>query len=200
MIDKRFQMEQEEHLLKIVRHLIINSSFCPSMGLYHGKMGIVIALLHYARHTKDSIYADFAWDILNEVFDGISLVDSVSLESGYSGIGWALVYIIKNNFLDGDPDFILSEIDEIIGRIDLDKIDDLGVDKGLAGLLCYMKARNERKIVFSGTGWPDNIIVPSDRDLLLGITSDNKVGGDYLNTSLGLADGCSGGVLKALLA
>lgn len=199
MIDKSYQMNQEEHLQRIVRHLIINSSFCPSLGLYHGKMGIIIALFHYARYKNNSIYTDFAWDLLNEVFDNIHLVDSVSLESGYGGIGWALVYLIKNNFLDGDPDFILSEIDEIISKVDLDKIDDLSVDKGLLGLLCYIKARNEGGKVFSGIDWPDNVIVPTDRELLLGIIRNNKVGDDCLNTSLGLSDGCSGVILKTLL-
>lgn len=199
MIEKSYQMNQEEYLQKIVRHLIINSSFCPSLGLYHGKMGIIIALLHYARYTNNSIYTDFAWGLLNEVFDEIHLVDSVSLESGYSGIGWALVYIIKNNFLTGDPDFILSEIDKIVNNVDLDKIDDSSVEKGLPGLLCYIKARKEGGKVFSDISWSDSVIIPSDRDLLLGIIRNNNVGYDYPNTSLGLSDGCSGVILKTLL-
>ena len=35
------------HIERIINHLVIASSFTPNIGLYHGKMGIVISLCHY---------------------------------------------------------------------------------------------------------------------------------------------------------
>ncbi|WP_167369826.1 hypothetical protein [Parabacteroides massiliensis] len=37
---------------RIINHLVMASSFTSDIGLYHGKMGIVIALCHYARFAQ----------------------------------------------------------------------------------------------------------------------------------------------------
>ncbi len=45
-----------ELLQRIANHLIINSSFLENLGLFHGKMGIVIFYYHYLCYTSSSIY------------------------------------------------------------------------------------------------------------------------------------------------
>ena len=56
---------------RIVNHLVMASSLTPDIGLYHGKMGIVIALCRYARFAQKPIYDDFAGELLDEVCSSI---------------------------------------------------------------------------------------------------------------------------------
>ncbi len=50
--------QDEKHILleRIANHSTINSSFLDNLGLFHGKMGIVIFFYHYSRYTNNPIY------------------------------------------------------------------------------------------------------------------------------------------------
>lgn len=41
--------DKDQILTRIANHLIINTSFMTDLGLYHGKMGIVLFFAHYAQ-------------------------------------------------------------------------------------------------------------------------------------------------------
>lgn len=41
------------HIERIINHLVIASSFTPNIGLYHGKMGIVIFLMPCCKRMKN---------------------------------------------------------------------------------------------------------------------------------------------------
>ena len=47
-------------LERIANHLIIQTSAMDDIGLYYGKIGIVLFFAHYARYTGCSVYEDFA--------------------------------------------------------------------------------------------------------------------------------------------
>ena len=65
-------MTKDSELLKrIANHLIINSSFLDNLGLFHGKMGIVIFFYHYSRYTHNPLYEEFAGELLDEIFEEI---------------------------------------------------------------------------------------------------------------------------------
>ena len=55
-------------LSRIAGHLIINTSFIKDLGLYNGKMGIILFFAHYAQYTQKDIYHDFAGKLLEEIY------------------------------------------------------------------------------------------------------------------------------------
>lgn len=50
-------------LQRIVNHLIINNSFSDNLGLFQGKMGIVI-FFYYSRYANNLLYEEFAGELL----------------------------------------------------------------------------------------------------------------------------------------
>ena len=136
-------MEENKDLLlqQIANHLIINSSFLVNWGLYHGKMGIVLFFVHYARYTGNILYEEYAGDLLDEIFEDIHAGVTLDFENGLSGIGWGLLYLLKNHFVEGDPDDVLFDIDQRMMEINLSRVVDQSVERGLGGYLSYILGR-----------------------------------------------------------
>jgi len=71
-------MNQEQH---IIHQLLLRSSLGKEVGLYHGKMGLILFFAHYYRHTGQQVY------------DDIALTD-YSLDTDVEGI---LHYVLANS-------------------------------------------------------------------------------------------------------
>ena len=128
-------------LERISRHMIMHASFLPNIGLYHGKMGIVLFFAHYARYTGNTLYEDFAGEILEEVYEGIHRNLPANFEYGLCGIGWGIEYLLQNGFMEGDADEMLAEIDAYVMERDLRRITDHSIRTGLEGILYYINKR-----------------------------------------------------------
>ena len=50
-------------------YLVINSSFVSNIGLFHGKMGLVLYFSFYARYSNDDQYNRIAYDLLDEIYE-----------------------------------------------------------------------------------------------------------------------------------
>ena len=85
---------------KIVDHILLNACSVNSSGLYNGKAGMALALFEAARHLQDEYIEEQAFDLLQEAL--ITKTEDISLENGLSGIGYVLLYLIHNDFLDAD--------------------------------------------------------------------------------------------------
>lgn len=131
----------DEILQRIFPHILLNSSFVPDLGLFHGKMGIVLFFAHYARYTGNSIYDDFAGKLLDEIYEDITMDLPINLEYGLCGIGWGIEYLIQNGFVEGDSDLILSDFDKKVMELDPRRVTDLSFRKGLGGILFYILSR-----------------------------------------------------------
>lgn len=128
-------------LRSISDHLIVHSSGLNNLGLYHGKMGIVLFFAHYARYTDNLVYQEYAGDLLDEIFEDIHAGITLDFENGLSGIGWGLLYLLKNHFIEGDPDDVLFDIDQRMMEINLSRVVDKSVERGLGGYLSYLLER-----------------------------------------------------------
>lgn len=122
-------------------YLVINSSFVSNIGLFHGKMGLVLFFSFYARYLKNDLYNRFAYDLLDEVYEDIHENVLLNFENGVCGIGWAIEYLIQNGYMEGDTDEILEDIDKRIMEYDVCRISDLSFRSGLAGIVYYVCAR-----------------------------------------------------------
>ena len=210
-MDKNNSLYKDELLTKIANHLIINASFITDLGIYHGRMGIVIFFAHYARYKDNSIYNDFAAELLNDIYEDISANTPFYFEYGLCGIGWGIEYLFKNKFVEEVSYEVLDHIDKKIMEKDLMRISDKNFKTGLAGISFYVESRlnsksNNRKIHAFDESYlkkikknESKIVNSKPKDFLSEILKDLPDNDDLHSIPLGLNKGCSGMGLKMLL-
>lgn len=203
-------METDKDILlkQIANHLIVNASFLKDLGLFHGKIGIVLFFYQYARYTDNSIYQEFAGELLDEVFN--ELHDSIGpdFENGLSGIAWGILYLLKNEFAHGNPDEILEDIDNKLMEVNLLKVRDLSLERGLTGIsvyLSYRLAHQSEISPFDAEFVSDLQKVISDKALpvefdLYSIVNQNTLSSieEIKRDALGLKEGYAGYGLKLI--
>lgn len=126
---------------RALSYLVINSDFMPNIGLFHGKMGLVLFFSVYARFSKNELYNQFAYDLLDEVYEDIHKDILLDFENGLCGIGWAIEFLVQNGYMEGDTDEILEDVDKHIMQYNVCRISDLSFRNGLAGIVYYVCAR-----------------------------------------------------------
>ncbi len=199
-------------LQRIAYHLMINASYSSGIGLYHGKMGIVLFFAHYAKFTNETLYDDFAGELLNEIAEEIHADTPVNFEYGLSGIGWGIEYLIQNKFMGGNPNEILSDIDNRIMEINLRKMADTSINTGLEGIIYYISKRlsssgNLSELPFDPFFLAEYEYVKekhencicSDREILAEIWEKVPEGENITEWKYGIENGCSGYGLKSIL-
>ncbi|MDR1406964.1 MAG: hypothetical protein LBJ23_02800 [Tannerella sp.] len=207
-------MEQQANnglIERIVRHLVLFSSFISNIGLYHGKTGIVLSLFHYARFTGNTLYEEFAGELLDEICEDMPKNMPIDFENGLCGIGWGIEYLLQNNFAEGDSNVILTSIDRRIMDRDIRRISDRSFPAGLDGISCYINKRLHSPFHRAGDTPFDEAYLndwktvaepghfPDDRQILCTIT-ETVPEGDYIPSwNLGLSNGCAGFILKNIL-
>lgn len=101
----------KEELQKIANTLLLYSYHIEPTGLLNGKMGIALYLYRYGRYVDCKYYSEFADELLDKVLGSINH-SSPDFESGISGIGWCINYLIKNKYVEGDPNDVLLNVDK----------------------------------------------------------------------------------------
>lgn len=139
-MDTLFQ--QEPQILKQMLHrYLFQAEVLPSIGLYQGKLGVVIFFYYYGRYAHDHLYTQLADELLDQVTNNISIESSVGFGCGMSGIAWGVHHLIENNFVEGDVNELFSELDTYIMQRDLRRIVDISFDSGLSGINHYIETR-----------------------------------------------------------
>ena len=105
----------EKQIQQISNILLLNGTLTECSGLIHGKIGIAVFFFHYARHTGNVLYEDYALDLINETQSQIHNNSSVDYETGLAGIGTGIGYLIKHHFLSADED-IFEDMDKLMYR------------------------------------------------------------------------------------
>jgi lantibiotic modifying enzyme len=193
---------------RIARQLTLFASFIPNIGLYHGKMGIAISLAHFARLTGNMLYGDCAGELLDEIYEDISVETLIDFESGLCGIGWGIEYLLQNEFIQGDFQAILSSLDRKIMERNIRCITDLSLRTGLCGISCYIQQRiqssyrNRQALPFDEIYLNDwkSVVNPTEvldeTQLFSAILESIPEGEDISSWKLGLSNGCAGYILK----
>ena len=126
---------------QIVNHLMLKSIEISDISLYHGKMGIVLALYIYSQQSAQEHIKDYAWDLLQEIYKGVNETQPVGLEYGLSGIGYGTTLLKKYGIFDCDLDEVLCSIDQKIMAYDPLRITDFTFRTGAWGLSSYIRLR-----------------------------------------------------------
>ena len=202
---------KDEILTKIANHLIINASFMSDLGIYHGKMGIVIFFVHYSRYIGNCIYDDFAGELLAEIYEEIHTDTPNNFEFGLCGIGWGIEYLFDNHFVEGEPNDVLEDLDKKIMEKDVLRIADKSFKTGLAGISSYvesrLKSKNKNKKIRVFDKLYINhlkknylqVVKSKPKDILSEILFESPDNEDIHEMPLGLYKGCSGMGLKMIL-
>ena len=124
---------------KMLNHLILHANDVPNaIGLLDGKMGIALVLAHYARCNRKKKIEHAADFLVENVMNQLTTTVSIDFANGLSGIGWGIEYLIQNNYMKGCGADILQDLDERIMQVDVTRIKDWSLEKGLLGILHYV--------------------------------------------------------------
>ena len=99
---------------KIADYLLLRSSYMQELGLFHGKMGVVVALYLYADAYGDEVMREYAWELFQQVYDGVHTDMPVGLERGLAGIGYGTTLLCKRGLVECSLNDILEDIDRKI--------------------------------------------------------------------------------------
>ena len=136
---------------KIMHAFIVHNNTIKDVGLLHGKMGIVLCSFHIGRVNDNNAFTLFAEDMLNKVIESLHKNIPIDFENGVTGIGWAVEYLIQNEFIEANADEVLEEIDEKVFKTLLYKenvIDDtLSMIHYLISRMCYRIDENTNEYV-----------------------------------------------------
>ncbi len=128
-------------LSKIVDYQILRSDWMRDVGFFSGKMGIVTALYFYAACNRDEVLNDYAWELYQQVLDGVNSNMSLGLNTGLAGIGYATSLLRKSGVIECSLNDVLSEVDQKIMERDPRRLSDMSVKSGTSGLLMYIDLR-----------------------------------------------------------
>ena len=104
----------KETLDKIANILELNVHNINSISLLEGKIGIVLFFYHYGRYSDNKVYSDIADRLSESVLDSFGKNIDMSFDQGITGFAWAIRYLVRHNFAEGNPDEILSDIEDIL--------------------------------------------------------------------------------------
>ncbi|WP_019537648.1 MULTISPECIES: lanthionine synthetase LanC family protein [Proteiniphilum] len=100
-------MIQKKDILKLVDYILLNSASINSSGLYNGKVGVSLSLFEASRYLNDKNIENKAFQLLQESL--VAENKDYGFENGLSGIGYVLLYLIENKFIDADFNEIFGE-------------------------------------------------------------------------------------------
>ncbi len=127
---------------KLINILLLNSSFIDNPSLLNGKMGISIFFFHLARETGNRIYEDYAEELIDEIYEEITIETPLDFADGLAGIGWGIEYLAQNNFIEANTDEVLEEFDNrLLNELIYNTPKEIGLLHGLAGLGAYFLKR-----------------------------------------------------------
>lgn len=135
------EIKECDLLQRVVNHLTVQNSAVRDLGLLNGKMGIAFFFYHYARYQKESLYEVLAGNLIEEICDNIHDNMPITIDKGLCGIAWGICALLEQDFLDGDVDEVLNEIDLKIMERDPMRMTDFSFRTGLEGIRSYVRAR-----------------------------------------------------------
>ena len=86
-------------------------------GLFHGKMGFSVYFFHLSKIKSNPEYQSIAEQLLDEILQhNLSSNHPIDVEDGLAGVGLGVTWLVKNQFVEGDLNEILEDIDNSIYR------------------------------------------------------------------------------------
>lgn len=95
--------------------VVANLQNTSAIGLFNGKMGVVLFMYEYANSFSCStIYEKIADTLIDEIYEQVKPDMSLSIRDGNAGIGIGLSYLLKNHLIEGNPNVVLEDVDKYL--------------------------------------------------------------------------------------
>lgn len=120
---KNLFIAYKEELKDLLRYGVLKTEVLENPGLYNGRLGMAILFYEYSRFGDDSLYEQFADEIIDSVLELPNDL-SFNFSNGLSGIGWGIVYLLRNGFIEGDINDMLFDIDNKFKESGVSESDD----------------------------------------------------------------------------
>ncbi|QNK61231.1 hypothetical protein H7F33_11685 [Pedobacter sp. PAMC26386] len=124
-----------------VKGVVINTA--ENYSLFDGRLGL--CLINYMSRQKDDDRLDsttVAEEILNDVIDNLSGMETYTFSHGLLGFGWAIEWLHQNGFIEENTNEFLEELDDkIYQNIVNNEVTSYSLETGLIGALLYFYKR-----------------------------------------------------------
>lgn len=120
------------------------------LGLFTGISGISLFFFYLAKLKNSNYFYEFGYKLIEQVIEQISTKRiPTNFVDGLAGIGWTIEHLYKNKFINGNSDFILSELDEhlLAHTNELNKNSQYDLFYGTMGYVSYLLARDKIDII-----------------------------------------------------
>lgn len=132
---------------KKIHSLFLSANFLENLGITNGKIGIALYFFSQYRQTRENLYEDFAFELLDEVDSTINDRTLVGFRYGLCGIGWGIEYLVRERYISVDEDICARFEHRIHHYLLYDLYQGAGVANGLCGVFLYLLARVESSLV-----------------------------------------------------
>lgn len=156
-------------------------------GLMRGEAGNILALFYYSQAFNRQDVFEQATERLQSLVENLAEDNYKSTySSGIAGIGWLILHLVEQKFIDLENEEILVEIDRVLERsVDIDLINgNYDYLHGVIGTgLYFIKRRNNKHIINKIL---DGLIAISvtNKSERAWISNNNKLDKDAFNLSL----------------
>lgn len=106
--------DKDKLLLKIANTIVANIGNTTDIGLMNGKTGVCLFLYEYSRYSGIEYYEDVANGLLDDVFKGLNPRLSQNMVDGTAGIGWGILYMLEEHFLECDEKQLMKDFDNVL--------------------------------------------------------------------------------------
>ncbi len=132
----------EKILIEIIKNYKSNDYFPNGIGLINGKTGLGLAYFILSKYTKDPTLTDKGFDMFDAITEDITRINEINFSNGLSGIGWAIEWLVQNDFFEANTDEILEDVDNAIYKALMFAPDNnLSLGNGTLGKLLYFFKR-----------------------------------------------------------
>lgn len=125
-----------------------HASLCN--GIVCGNMALVIYYCLYADFYKHNGYDTLASNIFHKIEINLEKNAFADFANGICGIGWGIMFLHSNSFLD-DVEDLLQRIDILVMERDVRRCRDYSFYRGLGGIFAYV---SQRIILYQRIGSP----------------------------------------------
>jgi len=101
---------------KIFETLIINGSLTEQPGLFYGKTGIAVFFFHYAQHTGNTLFQEYAMALIEAIQKQITNTTPTRYDVGIAGIGAGFEYFLQNGFIEAEGSDFFEDFDDRMYR------------------------------------------------------------------------------------
>ena len=138
-LDEYINIQRIYQLNFINTHLRINQKAVTKNEISSMNLGLIISYYTYSYYYQEDLYSKIADQLLDDTSSSLSTSMPVTLSNGILGFACGIIYLIRNQFIEGDEDEILSEIDNMLYRVLIEFEEENQVD--WYGWIYYSKQR-----------------------------------------------------------